>query len=87
MDDFYWSCNNEEELVAKSRRLSTALAQHGFLLRKWTSSSPNVIRHFNAEDVAPSFRPLLNKDTFGLPSTKALGVTWDCSNDEFTFAN
>ena len=80
VDDFLGGANNVEEAIQLFHDLRTVLEKGGFDLRKWRSSSPNVLSHIPADlhEVDP-----LKTSTATHVSThsKALGLRWDSTSD------
>jgi hypothetical protein len=44
MDDFYYSCNSQEELIKIAHHVEEVLKSGGFELSKWMSNSKDVVR-------------------------------------------
>ena len=80
VDDFLGGADNVEEAVQLFHDLRTVLQKGGFDLRKWRSSSPNVLSNIPADlhEVDP-----LKTSTATHVSThsKALGLRWDSTSD------
>jgi hypothetical protein len=55
-------------------------------LGKVMSNSKEILARFPDEEKVPKFRDIDVKDSQSLPSTKALGVRWDCEKDVFCFS-
>jgi hypothetical protein len=55
-------------------------------LGKVMSNSKEILAKFPDEEKAPKFRDIDAKDSQSLPSTKALGLRWDCEKDVFCFS-
>ena len=80
VDDFLGGANNVEEAIQLFHDLRTVLKKGGFDLRKWRSSSSNVLSQIPADlhEVNP-----LKTSTATHVSThsKALGLRWDSTSD------
>jgi hypothetical protein len=63
------------------------LKQSSLDLGKVMSNSKEILDRFPDEEKAPKFRTINAKDSQALPSTKALGVRWDCEEDNFCFSS
>ena len=85
MDDFYWSADNEDEIIQGAKTVETALQTGGFTLSKWTANCEKVVKAWPLEQRAKELK-MLGSDLSGqLPVVKALGVAWNCAEDSFTF--
>ncbi len=62
------------------------MQQSSFHLSEVMSNSKEILAKFPDEEKAPKFRDIDAKDNQSLPSTKALGVRWDCKEDVFCFS-
>ena len=80
VDDFLGGADNPEEALLLYSQLRTVLSRGGFQLRKWRSSSKEVLQHIPEE--------LLEKDpvksstaTNQQTNSKALGLLWNSHTD------
>ncbi len=64
-----------------------ALKQSRLDLGKVMSNSKETHDRFPDEEKAPKFREIDTEDSQALSSTKALGVRWDCEEDNFCFSS
>ncbi len=80
VDDGLTGADTPGDAINLQLQLQDLFAKGGFLLRKWKSSHPSVLKHLPSEllDVRPS-QPLPDPDDFA----KALGVEWSASLDCF----
>jgi hypothetical protein len=85
MDDFFFGAATEEEVIAVTKLVTTALLASGFCLKKWASNSKNILNTFPKEDLAPPFRNISDKEG-PLPTLKALGLRWDADQDTLGFS-
>ena len=79
IDDLMTGCETETEAIPLREQLSKLLESGGFDLRKWTSNSENVLKTIPEEKRASIFQIDFDE------STKALGIKWQPSTDEFFF--
>ena len=83
MDDGLTSADSLEEATELQEQLQGLFAQGGFLLRKWKSSEPSVLRNLPAELLDPQSSYIIpDPDGFA----KALGIEWSNSLDCFHLA-
>ena len=86
VDDCLTGANSTEEAVDLHTQLHTLFSKGGFLLRKWNSSDPEVIKQIPTElrEIQP-IQSLPSPDQY----TKTLGVEWNAQTDHFrlTIAN
>ena len=69
------------ETVELQNELQTLFSKGGFLLQKWNSSDPTVLRQ-----IKPELRDTQSTISFTDPEvnyTKALGIEWDSIHDKF----
>ena len=76
-----------EDLDEKARKLQNQLqalfARAGFLLRKWMSSEPDVLRHLEPHLLEKQpYQDITELHAF----TKVLGIEWDSQSDTFCLA-
>ena len=80
VDDFLGGANNVEEAVQLFHDLRTVLQKGGFDLRKWRSSSANVLSTIPAD--LHEVDPLKTSTaTHVITHSKALGLRWDSTSD------
>ena len=80
VDDLYTSCESDREAATLREDV---MAQGGFPMRKWISSSPDVLATVpEAERAVPNVALKMGD----LPSGRALGVRWDPKSDTLGFA-
>jgi hypothetical protein len=79
VDDFLKSVNLESTAISIVQKVSALCLRGGFRLRKWISSSRNVIESIPDENRSKD----LSFDK--LPVERALGVCWNVENDTFGF--
>jgi hypothetical protein len=82
MDDTLDPVSNVAEVINLRRNLTAMMAQAGMKIRKWCSNEAAVMADVSPLDRAQGSIEIRDK-TF--PTIKALGVTWEASNDLFTF--
>ena len=80
VDDCLSGANSTAEAIDLHTQLHTLFSKGGFLLRKWNSSDPEVIKHIPTDlrEVQP-VQSLLSPDQY----TKTLGVEWKSQTDHF----
>ena len=80
VDDCLAGANSVEETIVLRQQLQNLFAKGGFLLRKWNSSDPTVLRY-----ISPELRD--TQLTHHIPSpdeyTKTLGIEWNANMDHF----
>ncbi|XP_064386059.1 uncharacterized protein LOC135334711 [Halichondria panicea] len=83
VDDGLTGADSVSEAIELQRQLQDLFSLGGFLLRKWTSSEPCVIKDLPAELKD-------SKSTQTMPSseeyTKTLGIQWNAHKDHFKLA-
>jgi len=81
VDDIVSGDDTVSALLQRQADLVQLLMQAGFELKKWSSNTPEVLRHIPQGDhaVQPSFDP---KDDM---SVKILGLHWDPVTDTFSY--
>ena len=86
VDDCLTGANSTEEAIDLHTQLHILFSKGGFLLRKWNSSDPDVIKRIPTElrEIQP-IQSLPSPDQY----TKTLGVEWNAQTDHFrlTIAN
>jgi hypothetical protein len=82
VDDLLTAVQDVETAASLASEVTQSLAAKGFKLRKWMSSSKEVLSTIPEEDRA---KPGMNLDLCDLPIEKALGVGWDVQTDSFVF--
>jgi hypothetical protein len=78
VDDFYSSCNDVPQAVSLRADVSSLMAKGGFPMRKWLSSSPEVLVTIPETERSISNENLQQGE---LPTGRALGVRWDARSD------
>lgn len=80
VDDGLTGADSVEDATELRKQLQESFAKGGFLLRKWRSSSPEVLEGLpqNLRDVNPSCS-LPDTDEY----TKTLGIQWNSTSDHF----
>jgi hypothetical protein len=63
------------------------LKQSSLNLGKVMLNSKEILDSIPDEEKAPKFQEIETKDSQALPSRKALGVRWDCEEDNFCFSS
>ena len=84
MDDLLKSFKSEEEALTVIQRLIMILEKGGFTLRKFLSTSQNILKEI------PPDKRAIPKTELHLDETlneRALGVKWNLKSDCFTFAS
>ena len=80
VDDCLAGADSIDEAIDLHHQLLNLFTKGGFLLRKWSSSDPAVLRH-----ISPELRDA--QSTHHIPSpeeyTKTLGVEWNANLDHF----
>ena len=81
VDDFFGGANTEKEAVVLRKQISEILSKGGFTIKKWRSSSPQVLKTVPSElqEKIPD-QKLLDSHSACYP--KALGLVWDSRRDE-----
>lgn len=75
VDDFFDSVNTIEEAQMVIKRVSSKLAEYGFVLRKWKANNESILSALKTDE----------KDTSPSNVFKTLGVQWHPNTDEFLF--
>ena len=83
LDDLYTSCGSETEAVTLREDVTALMAKGGFPMRKWISSSPDVLATVPAAERAVPNNCLESGE---LPSGRALGIRWDPKSDSLGLA-
>ena len=69
-----------EETVKLQDQLQNLFSKGGFLLQKWSSSNPNILKHLIPELLnTPSSHPIPDINEY----TKTLGIQWNSVLDHF----
>ncbi len=80
VDDGLTGADDIPTTIILQKQLQDLFARGGFMLHKWNSNEPNVLKHID-----PSLRDI--RDTQEISdkndSTKTLGIEWITSSDEF----
>ena len=84
MDDAIDAVNSSEEAIALREDLSTLLKGAGYIIRKWGSNDPEVLKGVPEEDLAKGILEVRDAE---LPSIKTLGLLWDADRDSFGFSS
>ena len=86
VDDCLTGANSTNEAIDLHTQLHTLFSKGGFLLRKWNSSDPDVIKQIPTDlrEIQP-IQSIPSPDQY----TKTLGVEWNAQTDHFrlTIAN
>ena len=79
-DDCLTGANSVQDAVELQVELQGSFGEGGFLLRKWNSSEPSVLRHINPElqDVQSTLL-ISSPDEY----TKTLGIVWNITHNQF----
>jgi hypothetical protein len=86
VDDYYRGRKEVQEVVNEFVDVRNAMKLSSLHLGKVMSNSKEILAKFPDEEKAPKFGKIDAKDSQSLPSTKALGVRWDCEKDIFCFS-
>ena len=84
MDDAIDSIDTTEEGIHLREDLTALMKSAGFIIRKWCSNDPEVLRDVPKEDLAQGVMEVRDAE---LPSIKTLGLLWDAGEDCFRFSN
>ena len=83
VDDGLTGADSATEIKKLQRELQQSFELGGFLLRKWSSSNPNVLKHLSEELKAI-------RTSCSLPDSneyvKTLGIEWNSTSDHFRIA-
>ena len=82
MDDFLKSLGDEESLIKLSLSLISCLKNCGFRLTKWISNSDTVLKNLPPSELSSKY---VNLDLNSQLIERALGMTWNVSEDCFVF--
>ena len=85
VDDFLAGAQTPEAAIDLQRQLQSLLSKGGFELRKWRSSSTQVLDSILPDLQEPSQQKALNQD-IDSPHPKALGVHWNAKTDCFSIS-
>ena len=83
VDDFYTSCNDVPQAVDMRADVTSLMAEGGFPMRKWFSSSAEVLATIPEAERSISDESLEQGE---LPSGRALGTWWDAQSDTLGLA-
>ena len=83
VDDFYTSCNDVPQAVDMRADVTSLMAEGGFPMRKWFSSSAEVLATIPEAERSISDESLEQGE---LPSGRALGTRWDAQSDTLGLA-
>jgi hypothetical protein len=83
VEDYYDGGEETDEVVSQFVDLRGRLQQSSLHLSKVMWNSKDILAMFPGKEKAPKFWDIDAKDNQSLPSTKALGVRWDCKEDVF----
>ncbi len=86
VDDYYGGGKEVQEVVHEFVDVLDAMKLSSLHLGKVMSNSKEILAKFPDKGKAPKFLDIDAKDSQSLPSTKALGVRWDCEKDVFCFS-
>jgi hypothetical protein len=78
VDDFYSSCNDVLRAVSLRADFTSLMAKGCFPMRKWLSSSPEVLVTIPETERSISNEDLLQGE---LPTGRALAFRWDARSD------
>ena len=84
MDDFGKGFASEKEAIAYCKELHRILGKYGFLIRKFSSSSQNIISALPEEWRAPFTTDAIRRISTSDDTTQ-LGYSWSPSTDTLTF--
>lgn len=76
MDDLIHGCHSTAAALELQRHLISLLKSGGFHLRKWKANAPELLQDVDKNE---------NFDFKQTESTKTLGLTWNPTQDHFTF--
>ena len=81
VDDFLGGASSEKQAILLRKQINEILSKGGFTIKKWRSSSPNVLKSIPLElqEKIPD-QKLLDSHSACYP--KALGVVWDSRKDQ-----
>jgi hypothetical protein len=82
MDDTIDSVDSTEEGIHLREQLTQLLEGAGFIVRRWCSNDPEVLRGLPEEDKATGIVKVKESE---LPSVNTLGVLWSAEKDSFGF--
>ena len=83
VDDFIMSVPDEETAIEFVSSISRLLAEGGFRLHKWLSTSLAVVESVPKDERAGSIKEITSDAE--LPQERALGINWDVARDGFVF--
>ncbi len=86
VNDYYERGEETNEVVSQFVDVCDAMQHSSLHLSRVMSNSKEILTKFPDKEKAPRFRDIDVKDNQSLPSTKALGVRWDCKEDVFCFS-
>ena len=92
VDDYLSSFLNTSKAIEIRNQISLILRKARLHISKWTSNSPEVLETIPEVDRAPCNEVFFKSDDTQEPTsslisqdTKALGITWNCKEDVFSF--
>ena len=85
VDDLLGGANSDEEVIQLYEQLTNILSKAGFTLRKFRSSSPQVLSQIPAKLVEAMPTKTMT-DCHSASYPKALGVVWNSTNDTMSTA-
>lgn len=80
VDDMLTGAETVEEAYENCQEVSDILKQGGFILRKWLSNDPQIIKDISDSNFAQTLHELGDKE-----NTKTLGLIWSCQTDCLAF--
>ncbi len=86
VDNYYDGGEETDEVVSQFVDVRDALQQSSLHLSKVMSNSKEILAKVPDKEKTPKFRDIDAKENQSLPSTKTLGVRWDCEEDVFCFS-
>lgn len=78
MDDFLSGADTKEEAVTLQGEVQALVAEGGLQLRKWSSNSPEVLRHLPADALGGETMLYFETEQ----KIKTLGVGWETGSDQ-----
>ena len=81
VDDLLKSVLSNETAITLVKELIEILKCGGFRLTKWLSNSKTVLQSIPPSEISPNISVELDSDT----TERALGISWNVSDDNFTF--
>ena len=84
VDDGLYSCDTVEEASSLLQDTSNICARGNLKLHKLMSNRPEVLKHFQEEDLARKANHFEGGGSF---TERALGVEWNPASDQFSFSS